>query len=109
MKKDRKTALLYCAFTGVVGGHKYYEGKIKEGVTYSILAALAGPIGVPVFFLLQWVLSTVLSALPDGMGIIFAGLAYIIMALPVIFALALIIQTIYDFREICRKKPEYTV
>lgn len=109
MKKDRKTALLFCAFTGVVGGHKYYEGKIKEGVTYSILAGLAGPIGVPVFFLLRWALDTVLSVLSNGMGLIFTGVAYIIMALPVIFALALIIQTIYDFREIWRKKPEYTV
>lgn len=109
MKKDRKTALLYCAFTGVVGGHKYYEGKIKEGVIYSILAALAGPIGALVYFLLQLVLSTVLSALTGGMVFIFTGVPYIIMALPVIFALALIIQTIYDFREIWRKKPEYTV
>lgn len=109
MKKDRKTALLYCAFTGVVGGHKYYEGKIKEGVTYSILAALAGPIGVPVIFLLLWAQITVASVLPDGLGLIFIGVAYIIMALPEIFALALIIQTIYDFREIWRKKPEYMV
>ncbi len=109
MKKNRKTALLYCAFTGVVGGHKYYEGKIKEGVTYSILAGLAGPVGVPVFFLLRWALGSVISALPDGMGLIFTGVAYLIMALPAVLALALVLQTIYDFREIWRKKPEYTV
>ena len=38
-------ALLLCLFLGIVGGHKFYEGKIGMGILYIFTLGLAG-IGV---------------------------------------------------------------
>lgn len=38
--KNKWTALLLCVFLGWTGAHKYYEGKIKTGVLYTITFGL---------------------------------------------------------------------
>lgn len=44
--KNKWVALLLCFFLGVLGGHKFYEGKIGTGVLYLFTAGLffIGPI-----------------------------------------------------------------
>ena len=42
---DKGTALLLCIFLGVLGGHKFYEGKVGTGVLYIFTCGLFG-IGV---------------------------------------------------------------
>jgi hypothetical protein len=44
-EKNKWVAVLLCFFLGVVGGHKFYEGKIGMGVLYLLTAGLLG-IGV---------------------------------------------------------------
>ena len=48
--KNKWVALLLCLFLGVVGGHKFYEGKIGMGILYIFTMGLAG-IGVIVDFI----------------------------------------------------------
>lgn len=47
--KNKWVALLLCWFLGVVGGHKFYEGKAGMGVLYLFTCGLFG-IGVLVDF-----------------------------------------------------------
>ena len=44
-QKNKWVALLLCFFLGVVGGHKFYEGKIGMGILYLFTMGLFG-IGV---------------------------------------------------------------
>ena len=44
-EKNKWVALLLCLFLGIVGGHKFYEGKIGMGILYIFTLGLAG-IGV---------------------------------------------------------------
>ena len=46
-KKDKWIALALCVFLGVVGAHKFYEGKTGLGVLYLFTGGLFG-IGVVV-------------------------------------------------------------
>ena len=43
--KNKWLALLLCLFLGVIGGHKFYEGKAGMGILYFFTAGLFG-IGV---------------------------------------------------------------
>lgn len=43
--KNKWVAVLLCLFLGVVGGHKFYEGKIGMGILYIFTLGLVG-IGV---------------------------------------------------------------
>ena len=43
--KNKWTAFLLCLFLGVIGGHKFYEGKIIMGILYLFTCGLFG-IGV---------------------------------------------------------------
>lgn len=43
--KDKWVAFLLCTFLGMVGGHKFYEGKIGMGILYLFTGGLFG-IGV---------------------------------------------------------------
>ena len=45
MAKSKWVAFLLCLFLGVVGAHKFYEGRILLGIVYALTAGLAG-IGV---------------------------------------------------------------
>ena len=47
--KNKWISLLLCLFTGVIGGHKFYEGKIGMGILYIFTAGLFG-IGVIIDF-----------------------------------------------------------
>ena len=49
-QKDKGVALLLCAFLGIFGGHKFYEGKIGTGVIYLFTFGLFG-IGVIIDFI----------------------------------------------------------
>ena len=49
-KKNKWVALLLCFFLGVVGAHKFYEGKIGMGILYLFTVGLFG-IGVIVDFI----------------------------------------------------------
>ncbi|WP_295216001.1 TM2 domain-containing protein [Ruminococcus sp.] len=40
--KNKWVALVLCFFLGVVGGHKFYEGKIGMGILYLFTAGLFG-------------------------------------------------------------------
>lgn len=44
-EKNKWIAVLLCFFLGVIGGHKFYEGKIIMGIIYLFTAGLFG-IGV---------------------------------------------------------------
>ncbi|MCR5249447.1 MAG: TM2 domain-containing protein [Lachnospiraceae bacterium] len=48
--KDKLVSILLCLFTGWIGGHKFYEGKILMGVLYLFTAGLCG-VGVLVDFI----------------------------------------------------------
>ena len=48
--KDKWVALLLCFFLGLVGAHKFYEGKIIRGIIYICTAGLFG-IGVLIDFI----------------------------------------------------------
>lgn len=41
-QKDKWVAFLLCLFLGVVGGHKFYEGKIGMGIAYICTGGLCG-------------------------------------------------------------------
>lgn len=41
-QKNKWVALLLCLFLGVVGGHKFYEGKVGMGVLYLFTGGLFG-------------------------------------------------------------------
>lgn len=49
-QKNKWVALLLCFFLGVVGAHKFYEGKIGMGILYLFTVGLFG-IGVIVDFI----------------------------------------------------------
>ena len=49
--KNKWTALLLCLFLGVLGGHKFYEGKAGMGILYIFTAGLFG-IGVLLDFII---------------------------------------------------------
>ena len=49
-QKNKWVSLLLCLFLGVVGGHKFYEGKIGMGILYLCTAGLFG-IGVVIDFI----------------------------------------------------------
>lgn len=49
-QKNKWVALLLCFFLGVVGAHKFYEGKIGMGILYLFTVGLFG-IGVVVDFI----------------------------------------------------------
>lgn len=49
-EKNKWVALLLCIFLGVVGGHKFYEGKVGMGILYIFTAGLFG-IGVLIDFI----------------------------------------------------------
>lgn len=53
MKKEKNkwVALLLCFFLGILGGHKFYEGKIGMGILYLFTVGLFG-IGVFVDFIM---------------------------------------------------------
>ena len=38
----KSTALLLWLFTGLIGGHKYYEGKIGMGILYTLTVGICG-------------------------------------------------------------------
>lgn len=38
----KTTSLLFCLFTGIFGGHKFYEGKVGMGVLYDLTLGLCG-------------------------------------------------------------------
>ena len=40
-EKNKWVALLLCLFLGIVGGHKFYEGKIGMGILYIFTLGLA--------------------------------------------------------------------
>lgn len=44
-EKNKWIALALCLTTGVIGGHKFYEGKIGSGILYLLTGGLLG-IGV---------------------------------------------------------------
>jgi TM2 domain-containing membrane protein YozV len=46
MMKDRSIAIILCFFTGFFGIHKFYLGKITDGVVYLIFGAT----GIPAIF-----------------------------------------------------------
>lgn len=48
--KNKWVALLLCLLLGIVGGHKFYEGKILMGILYICTGGLCG-IGVVIDFL----------------------------------------------------------
>ena len=41
-EKNKWVSVLLCLFLGVVGGHKFYEGKIGMGILYLLTAGLFG-------------------------------------------------------------------
>lgn len=45
MAKSKWLSFFLCLFLGVVGAHKFYEGRILLGIVYALTAGLAG-IGV---------------------------------------------------------------
>ena len=45
MAKSKWLSFFLCLFLGVVGAHKFYEGRILLGIVYVLTAGLAG-IGV---------------------------------------------------------------
>ena len=49
-QKNKWVSLLLCFFFGVVGGHKFYEGKIGMGILYLCTVGLFG-IGVVIDFI----------------------------------------------------------
>lgn len=49
-EKNKWVALLLCFFLGVVGGHKFYEGKAGMGILYIFTCGLFG-IGVLIDFI----------------------------------------------------------
>ena len=49
--KNKWTAVLLCFFLGVIGGHKFYEGKVGMGILYIFTAGLFG-IGVVLDFII---------------------------------------------------------
>lgn len=50
-EKNKWVALLLCFFLGVLGGHKFYEGKIGMGILYLFTVGLFG-IGVIIDFII---------------------------------------------------------
>ena len=46
-EKSRLVALLWCLFLGVIGAHKFYEGKYGMGVLYLLSGGVSG-VGVVV-------------------------------------------------------------
>ena len=42
MLKNKWVSFLLCLFFGVLGAHKFYEGKILMGIVYVFTAGLAG-------------------------------------------------------------------
>lgn len=40
--KNKWVALLLCAFLGIFGAHKFYEGKILSGIVYLFTAGYSG-------------------------------------------------------------------
>lgn len=49
--KDKRVALLLCGFLGVIGAHKFYEGKFLLGVVYVCTLGLCG-VGVVIDFII---------------------------------------------------------
>ena len=52
-KKSKVVALLLCIFLGVLGAHKFYEGKVGMGILYIITGGL---------FLIGWIVPISLFA-----------------------------------------------
>ena len=40
--KNKWVALLLCLFLGIIGGHKFYEGRVGMGILYLFTAGLFG-------------------------------------------------------------------
>lgn len=42
MLKNKWVSFLLCLFFGILGAHKFYEGKILLGIVYSFTAGIGG-------------------------------------------------------------------
>ena len=42
MKKNKWVSFFLCLFLGVIGAHKFYEGRVLLGIVYLLTAGLFG-------------------------------------------------------------------